>query len=58
MMKTLHYAVQVYQRKQEWSVLIENTKARENSWKASAKKYEIIYQKVLGKFHDVEVIKK
>ncbi len=58
MMKTLHYAVQVYQRKQEWSVLIENAKARENSWKASAKKYEIIYQKVLGKFHDVEVIKK
>lgn len=57
MMKTLHYAIRTYHNPKEWHILVENAKKRKNSWKESAKKYQVIYQKVLGRFHEVEVIK-
>lgn len=58
MLKTLHYAVQMYHKPEHWTKIVKNAKARENSWEESAKKYVVIYQKVLGQFHQVEVIKK
>lgn len=58
MIKTISYAVQMYQKPEHWSKIVEQAKARENSWLESAKKYHVIYQKMLGKFHQAEVIKK
>lgn len=58
MLQTFSYAVQMYHRPEHWEKIVANAKLRKNSWKESAKKYFVIYQKVLGQFHQAEILRK
>ncbi|WP_291256316.1 glycogen synthase [Fusobacterium sp.] len=49
MLKVLSYALSIYKDKDQWKKIMENAKARDNSWDTSAKKYIGIYENILNK---------
>lgn len=49
MYKVLEYAISIYKDKKQWNKIVENAKARNNSWDLSADKYIDIYENVLEK---------
>ena len=49
MLKVLSYALSIYKDKNQWKKIMENAKARDNSWDTSAKKYIGIYENILNK---------
>ena len=49
MMATVRYAERIfYDRKEQWNDLVRRAMAADFSWKASAEKYEILYDHLLG----------
>lgn len=49
MMATVRYAEQIfYDKKRDWNKIVERAMAADFSWSASAKKYEELYDRLLG----------
>lgn len=49
MLDTVRYAKHVYyDKKREWNKIVDRTMAKDFSWAGSAKKYEALYDRVLG----------
>ena len=49
MLDTVRYAKHVYyNKKREWNKIVDRAMARDFSWSGSARKYEALYDRVLG----------
>ncbi|MGB6129514.1 MAG: glycogen synthase GlgA [Psychrilyobacter sp.] len=49
LLETLKYALEVYEKKDQWDILVKNAMERKSSWANAAKEYKKIYKALINK---------
>jgi len=49
LLDTLKYALEVYEKKDQWDILVKNAMERKSSWANAAKEYKKIYKALINK---------